>query len=158
MSEQKPVAIVGIGAIMPDAPNAKLFWENILKGHYSIKDVPSDRWDTNLYYHSDPKVPDKTYSKIGSWVTNFEFNPTEDADSHFHPTRFTSQIGFLHNKWGRRSQPPGAQRLWLSRADDWSGKNGCDSRQLKRWWTSLSFHHANSPAWICPGIGAIRYF
>ena len=75
MSEQKPVAIVGIGAIMPDAPNAKLFWENILKGHYSIKDVPSDRWDTNLYYHSDPKVPDKTYSKIGSWVTNFEFNP-----------------------------------------------------------------------------------
>ena len=60
---------------MPDAPNAKLFWENILKGHYSIKDVPSDRWDTNLYYHSDPKVPDKTYSKIGSWVTNFEFNP-----------------------------------------------------------------------------------
>ena len=75
MSEQKPVAIVGIGAIMPDAPNAKLFWENILKGHYSVKDVPSDRWDTNLYYHSDPKVPDKTYSKIGSWVTNFDLNP-----------------------------------------------------------------------------------
>ncbi|MBE0684725.1 MAG: beta-ketoacyl synthase, partial [Anaerolineaceae bacterium] len=75
MSEQKPVAIVGIGAIMPDAPNAKLFWENILKGHYSVKDVPSDRWDTNLYYHNDPKVPDKTYSKIGSWVTNFDLNP-----------------------------------------------------------------------------------
>ena len=75
MSEQKPVAIVGIGAIMPDAPNAKLFWENILKGLYSIKDVPSDRWDINLYYHSDPKVPDKTYSKIGSWVTNFDLNP-----------------------------------------------------------------------------------
>ncbi len=75
MHEQKPIAIVGIGAIMPDAVNAKLFWENILKGHYSIKDVPAERWDTNLYYDSDPKAPDKSYSKIGSWVTNFEFNP-----------------------------------------------------------------------------------
>ncbi len=75
MHEQKPVAIVGIGAIMPDAVNARIFWENILKGHYSVKDVPADRWDTNLYYDHDPKVPDKSYSKIGSWVTNFEFNP-----------------------------------------------------------------------------------
>jgi acyl transferase domain-containing protein/NAD(P)-dependent dehydrogenase (short-subunit alcohol dehydrogenase family) len=77
MTEQKPVAIVGIGAIMPDALNAKLFWENILKGHYSVKDVPADRWSTQLYYDNDPKAPDKTYSKIGAWVTNFEFNPIQ---------------------------------------------------------------------------------
>ena len=77
MSEQKPIAIVGIGAIMPDAPNMKLFWENILKGHYSVTDVPSDRWDTALYYNSDPKVPDKSYSKIGAWVKQFEFNPIQ---------------------------------------------------------------------------------
>ena len=75
MHEQKPVAIVGIGAIMPDAVNTKHFWENILKGHYSVQDVPPDRWDTDLYYDSDPKVLDKSYSKIGAWVTNFEFNP-----------------------------------------------------------------------------------
>jgi len=43
MFEQKPVAIVGIGAIMPDAPEAKLFWDNILKGHYSVQEVPSNR-------------------------------------------------------------------------------------------------------------------
>ncbi|HSM23748.1 MAG TPA: beta-ketoacyl synthase N-terminal-like domain-containing protein, partial [Anaerolineaceae bacterium] len=77
MSEQKPVAIVGIGTIMPDALNAKLFWENILKGHYSVTDVPADRWSTQLYYDNDPKAPDKTYSKIGAWVTNFEFNPIQ---------------------------------------------------------------------------------
>jgi acyl transferase domain-containing protein/NAD(P)-dependent dehydrogenase (short-subunit alcohol dehydrogenase family)/acyl carrier protein len=77
MTDQKPVAIVGIGAIMPDALNAKLFWENILKGHYSVTDVPADRWSTKLYYDNDPKAPDKTYSKIGAWVTNFEFNPIQ---------------------------------------------------------------------------------
>jgi malonyl CoA-acyl carrier protein transacylase len=75
MFEQKPVAIVGIGAIMPDASDAKLFWENILKGHYSVREVPSDRWDTNLYFNNDPTVPDKSYSKIGAWVSQFEFNP-----------------------------------------------------------------------------------
>ena len=75
MSEQKPVAIIGIGAIMPDAPDAKLFWENILKSHYSVVDVPKDRWNTDLYYNSDPSVPDKSYSKIGAWVRQFEFSP-----------------------------------------------------------------------------------
>ena len=77
MSEQKPVAIVGIGTITPDAVDAQGFWNNILKGHYSITDVPADRWRTDLYFDSDPKAPDKSYSKIGGWVRNFEFNPTK---------------------------------------------------------------------------------
>jgi malonyl CoA-acyl carrier protein transacylase len=75
MLEQKPVAIVGIGAIMPDAPDARGFWENIKNGLYSIKEVPADRWRQDLYFNADPKATDKTYSKIGAWVTNFEFNP-----------------------------------------------------------------------------------
>ena len=75
MTEQKPVAIVGIGAIMPDALEAESFWNNIQKGHYSITDVPESRWRTDLYYDADPKATDKTYSKIGGWVKNFEFNP-----------------------------------------------------------------------------------
>ena len=77
MSEQKPVAIVGIGTIMPDAMDAKSFWENIKNGHYSITDVPVDRWRTDLYFDADPKATDKTYSKIGGWVTNFVFNPVK---------------------------------------------------------------------------------
>ncbi|OJX38148.1 MAG: hypothetical protein BGO78_08965 [Chloroflexi bacterium 44-23] len=75
MSEQKPVAIVGIGTIMPDALDAPSFWNNIQKGHYSITNVPADRWRADLYFDSDPKAVDKSYSKIGAWVKNFEFNP-----------------------------------------------------------------------------------
>lgn len=75
MSEQKPIAIVGMGTIMPDAVDASSFWNNILKGHYSIREVPADRWRTDLYFDSDPKAVDKSYSKIGAWVRNFEFNP-----------------------------------------------------------------------------------
>ena len=40
------VAIVGIGAVMPDAPDAAAFWNNIKSGRYSISDVPAGRWAT----------------------------------------------------------------------------------------------------------------
>ena len=68
-SAHKAVAIVGVGALMPDAPNAPAFWQNIKDGRNSISDVQPDRWDADLYYDPDPKAPDKTYSKIGGWVT-----------------------------------------------------------------------------------------
>jgi len=75
MHEQKPVAIVGMGAIMPDAYDAAAFWDNIKRGRYSITDVPAERWRADLYYHPDPTVPEKTYSKIGGWVKGFQFEP-----------------------------------------------------------------------------------
>ncbi len=73
--QPQPVAIVGIGAIMPQAPNAEAFWNNLTKGHYSITDVPKDRWDPDLYYDPDPRAPDKTYSRIGGWVSEFPWDP-----------------------------------------------------------------------------------
>ena len=51
----QPIAIVGLGAIMPEAPNVAAFWENITKGRYCITDVPKDRWDPELYYDPDPR-------------------------------------------------------------------------------------------------------
>ncbi len=39
-SAARAVAIVGVGAILPDAPSAAAYWENILNQRYSISDVP----------------------------------------------------------------------------------------------------------------------
>jgi len=75
MSETKAVAIVGVGAILPDAPDAPTFWQNIKQGRYSVTEVPRERWDPDLYYDPDPRVPDKTYTKIGAWVREFHFEP-----------------------------------------------------------------------------------
>ncbi len=75
VSAHRAVAIVGVGAVLPDAPNARKFWENIKGGVYSITEVQRDRWDPELYYDADPKVPDKTYSKIGGWVREWEWDP-----------------------------------------------------------------------------------
>ena len=71
------VAVVGVGAILPDAGDAPAFWRNVKDGRYSITEVPKERWDPDLYYDPDPAAPDRTYSKIGGWVreSDWEWNP-----------------------------------------------------------------------------------
>ena len=74
-SAHRAIAIVGAGAVLPDAPNVAAFWENVKNGRYSISDVDPQRWDPALYYDPDPSAPDKTYSKIGGWVREFVWDP-----------------------------------------------------------------------------------
>src|ERR1017187_6342516 len=71
----RAIAIVGVGAILPDARNVSAFWENIKNGRYSITEVKPDRWDPALYYDADPHAPDKTYSKIGGWARDYTWDP-----------------------------------------------------------------------------------
>src|SRR6266542_4242875 len=73
-SIERAIAIVGVGAILPDAPNAPAFWKNIQGKRYSITEVPSERWSPANDYDPDPSAPDKTYSKIGGWVRGFTFD------------------------------------------------------------------------------------
>ncbi len=70
----RAVAIVGLGAILPDAMSPQAFWENLLEKRYSITETPRDRWSIDHYYDPDPLAPDKTYSIIGGWVKGFEFD------------------------------------------------------------------------------------
>ena len=41
----RAIAIVGAGAVLPDAPNVAAFWENIKNGRASNTEDPPDRWD-----------------------------------------------------------------------------------------------------------------
>ena len=70
-----PIAVVGVGAIMPEAPDTGAFWSNIKGGRYCITQTPPERWDPALFYDPDPSAPDKTYSNIGGWVREFDWNP-----------------------------------------------------------------------------------
>ncbi|MDJ0865830.1 MAG: type I polyketide synthase, partial [Myxococcota bacterium] len=74
-SGHRAIAIVGVSAILPDAPDAARFWQNVKDGRYSIGEVPPERWDPALYWDPDPKVPNKTYSKIGGFVRDWEWEP-----------------------------------------------------------------------------------
>jgi acyl transferase domain-containing protein/NAD(P)-dependent dehydrogenase (short-subunit alcohol dehydrogenase family) len=72
---QRAIAIVGVGAILPDAPDVPTFWANIKNSRYSITEVKAERWDPALYYDADSHAPDKTYSKIGGWVREYPWEP-----------------------------------------------------------------------------------
>ncbi|HEY4934893.1 MAG TPA: SDR family oxidoreductase [Terriglobales bacterium] len=73
----RAIAIVGVGAVLPDAANVETFWQNVKQGRYSISDVSPERWDPALYFDSDHGAPDKTYSKIGGWVRDWKWEPAK---------------------------------------------------------------------------------
>ena len=77
VSPSKPsdVAIVGLSAIFPGAGDLRAFWENTLKGHDAIIEIPPDRWDHRPYYDPDLKTPDKIVSKWGGFVPDVPFDP-----------------------------------------------------------------------------------
>ena len=97
MKNRKAIAVVGLGAILPDAINVASFWNNILNIRDSIGEVPSDRWSTALYYDPDPSAIDKTYSKIGAFVKDFEFEPVKYSMAI--PPRVLSLMD-VPQKWG----------------------------------------------------------
>lgn len=73
-SSNRPIAIVGMGALLPDAPDLDTFWQNICNRRYSITEVRPDRWLADRYFDPDRSAPDKSYSKIGGWVRDFELD------------------------------------------------------------------------------------
>ena len=73
----RAIAIVGAGAILPDAANVSEFWQNVKNGRYSISEVRPERWDPTLYYDPDHSAPDKTYSKIGGWARGYVWDPVK---------------------------------------------------------------------------------
>ena len=118
----EPIAVVGIGAMMPDADDIEQFWQNIVDAKVSIKDVEQNRWPgkiENFWKSGGPGNIDEgfTYAKIGAFVEGFEFN------------------------WRRWRQPPGTLgqidpcQLWAvevsAAALDSSGYNG-DAKQFDR--------------------------
>ncbi|HWH08769.1 MAG TPA: beta-ketoacyl synthase N-terminal-like domain-containing protein, partial [Candidatus Thermoplasmatota archaeon] len=64
-----------MGAVLPKANDAKQFWQNVLGKVNAIVEVPPDRWDASVHYDPDPSKEDKTYTKIGGFITDFRFDP-----------------------------------------------------------------------------------
>lgn len=71
-SFEEGIAIIGLGCVYPKASNIEQYWQNIVNKVSSIIDVPKTRWDSDIYYHPDKNMPDKTYSKIGGFVEDID--------------------------------------------------------------------------------------
>ncbi|WP_321531777.1 SDR family NAD(P)-dependent oxidoreductase [uncultured Desulfuromonas sp.] len=73
----KPLAIIGIGCLFPQANGKDAYWANIKGAVDSITDVPETHWRPADLYDPDPKTPDHTYGKRGGFLDPIEFNPME---------------------------------------------------------------------------------
>jgi acyl transferase domain-containing protein/NAD(P)H-dependent flavin oxidoreductase YrpB (nitropropane dioxygenase family)/NAD(P)-dependent dehydrogenase (short-subunit alcohol dehydrogenase family)/acyl carrier protein len=69
------VAIVGLGCILPRAPDVATFWANIVEKVDAIGEVPPERWDWRRMYDADPGARDKVYSRWGGFVDPVSFDP-----------------------------------------------------------------------------------
>ena len=69
------VAIIGMAALLPKAPELRIFWENIINRVDAITEIPSDRWDWRRYFDPDPDAPDKVYSRWGGFLDDVPFDP-----------------------------------------------------------------------------------
>ncbi|AYK07546.1 non-ribosomal peptide synthetase [Brevibacillus laterosporus] len=69
------IAIIGMSGLFPEAESVELFWENIVNGRDSVKEIPKSRFDVNAYY-SEEATPMTTNCKwMGSIDKVGEFDP-----------------------------------------------------------------------------------
>lgn len=73
----KPVAIIGMSSIFPQAEDLTQYWDNILEETNCITEVPASRWDIKDYYDPNPDTPDKSYCKYGGFIPDIDFDPAE---------------------------------------------------------------------------------
>ncbi|HEY3894283.1 MAG TPA: beta-ketoacyl synthase N-terminal-like domain-containing protein [Pseudonocardiaceae bacterium] len=78
MAEPVAVAIVGMAAVFPGAPDLATYWSNILAGVDAITDAPASRWDP-CYYDPDAATTDRgdrLYCRRGGFVQSATFDPS----------------------------------------------------------------------------------
>lgn len=70
-----PVAIIGIGCLLPGAHDPQTLWRNLLERNAAIREIPAERWDWRLFYDQDPAARDRIASKWGGFLDPLGFDP-----------------------------------------------------------------------------------
>ncbi|MBB5120207.1 hypothetical protein AF335_17260 [Streptomyces eurocidicus] len=70
-----PVAVVGLGALLPDARDVEQGWRLILGRRNLMRDIPPTRWLLDDYYHPVPGTPQKVYTRRGAFLPTVDFDP-----------------------------------------------------------------------------------
>ena len=85
----EPIAIVGLGGVLPGAPTLDDFWNVVEAGVDTASDPPTDRWCLHVdrVYSPDQAQPDRVHSRRACFVRDFQLEfqgidlPKELVDS-----------------------------------------------------------------------------
>ncbi|GIJ54822.1 hypothetical protein Vau01_023380 [Virgisporangium aurantiacum] len=73
--DDRRIAVIGVAARMPGAPDVDAFWRLLREGRSGIGEVPAGRWDVDAVYSPEP-APDRSISRWGGFVDGVEdFDP-----------------------------------------------------------------------------------
>jgi polyketide synthase PksN len=70
-SRRGDIAIVGLSCRLPDAPDARCFWNNLLEGKSSAREIPASRWNWEQHYAELPS-PGKSISRWGALIEDVD--------------------------------------------------------------------------------------
>ncbi|RMD90992.1 MAG: polyketide synthase, partial [Alphaproteobacteria bacterium] len=71
----EPIAIVGMAALFPKAPDKESFWRNILDRVDAVSDAPED-WHAELFLDPDSRENDRVYTARGGFLGDLaRFDP-----------------------------------------------------------------------------------
>lgn len=65
---QEDIAVVGVACLFPGAPNAAVYWRNILSKVDAITDPPHEAWEPSLYYDIGSHENDRVYCRKGGYL------------------------------------------------------------------------------------------
>lgn len=76
-SKNEPIAIIGMGCRFPGgANNPETFWQLLREGKDAIKPIPSERWDIDAHYNSNPDTNGKMYIREAGLLSQVDqFSP-----------------------------------------------------------------------------------
>ena len=73
---KEAVAIIGMSGRYPGASNLHEYWDNLVHGRNSIREIPKSRWNVDQYYDPRPSRKGKVYCKhLGSLDDIEYFDP-----------------------------------------------------------------------------------
>jgi len=66
--KSQPIAVIGMGCRLPGADNLQQYWQLIQEGRSTVRPLPAERFDRQLYFHPDKGVRGKSYSDVACTI------------------------------------------------------------------------------------------
>jgi len=96
-----PIAIVGMSAVFPGAPDLYAFWRLLVQGRDAISEIPRDRWDWKAIFGDPHQDENKTDVRWGAFLDRVDLFDAEFFGISPHEARLMDpqQRLFVETVW-----------------------------------------------------------
>jgi acyl transferase domain-containing protein/acyl carrier protein/SAM-dependent methyltransferase/enoyl-[acyl-carrier-protein] reductase (NADH) len=68
----RDIAVIGLAGQFPEAADIHQFWNNLLAGRDSVKDIPRERWEVDRFYDPEAERTGTTYCRTGGALAGID--------------------------------------------------------------------------------------